>query len=75
MVWTEIPLDGRTVMHVFARGHMTAAIHRKYIREPIVRSYAGAIVDAFILMQDDARAHTARVSLSFIDDDGISGMN
>ena len=50
MVWTEIPLDGRTDMYVFAKGHMTAAIHRNGIREPIVRSYAGAIVDEFILM-------------------------
>ena len=51
MVWTEIPLDGRTDLNVFARGHITVAIHRNDIREPIVRPLAGAIVDAFILMQ------------------------
>ena len=28
MVWTEIQLDGRTDLHVFARGGITAARHR-----------------------------------------------
>ena len=75
MVWKEIPLDVRADLYVFARGHMTAAIHRNDIREPLVRPYAEAIVDAFILMQDNARAHRARMSLTFLYDDGISVMN
>ena len=54
MVWTEIPLDGLTDIYVFARGHMMAAIHSNDIREPIVRPYAGAILDSFIVMQDNA---------------------
>ena len=54
MVWKEIPLDGRTDLYVFARGHMTAAIRRNDIREPLVRPYAEAIVGAFILTQDNA---------------------
>ena len=38
--------------------------------------YAGAICDGFILMQDNARAHTAQdVSMTFIDDTDISVMN
>ena len=45
------------------------------IREPIVRPYAGAIVGAFILMQDNIRNHAARVSWTFLDDEGISVMN
>ena len=43
--------------------------------EPIVRSYAGAIGDALILMQDNARAHTAHVYMTFIVDTGVSVMN
>ena len=39
MVWTEIHLDGRTDLYVFARGRTMTAIHRNDIREPIVRSY------------------------------------
>ena len=38
-------------------------------------SHAGAIGDAFILMQDNARAHTAQVSMTFIDDTDISVVN
>ena len=75
MVWTEIPLNGRTDLCVLARGHVTAAIHSNDIREPLVRQYAGAIVDAFSVMQDNACAHTARMSLTFLYDEGISVMN
>ena len=67
MVWTEIPLDGRIDLNVFARGHITVAIHRNDIREPIVRPLAGAIVDALILMQYNARAFPARLCSSVLD--------
>ena len=75
MVWMEIPLDGRIDLYAFARGHTMDAIHRNDIREPIVRPYAGAIVDSLILMQDNACPNTDRVSLAFLDDEGISVMN
>ena len=78
MVWTEVLLDGRTDLYrlyVFPRGGITAPRHRSYILEPIVRPHAGAIGDAFMLMQDDARTHTAQVSMTFIDDTDISVMN
>ena len=55
---------------MLARDHITAAIHRNDIREPIVRPYAGAIVGVFIVMQYNARDHAARVSLTFLDDEG-----
>ena len=48
MVWMEIPLDGGTGLYVFARGCITSERHRNDIREPLVRPYTGAIVDAFI---------------------------
>ena len=54
---------------------MTAAIHSNVIREHLVRPYAGVIVDAFILMQDNACSHTARMSLTFLYDEGITVMN
>ena len=75
MVWMEIPLDGGTDLYVFARGGITSEGHRNGIREPLVRPYAGAIVDVFILMQDNACAHTARMSLTFLYDEGISVTN
>ena len=75
MVWTEIHLDGHTELYVFSRGDIMAAIHFSDILEPIGRPLAGAIGDAFILMQDNARAHTAQVSMTFIDVTDISVMN
>ena len=75
MTWTEIPLDGRTDLWVFPRGGITAAIHRSDILEHIVRQHASAFGDGFILMQDNAPAHIAQVSMTFIDDTDISVMN
>ena len=54
---TYMSVDGCTDLHVLARGAITEAIHRSDILEPIVRSYAGAIGDAFILMQGGVDAH------------------
>lgn len=75
MVWGGVSLDGRTDLHVFARGGITAVRYRNEILEPIVRPYAGAVGDDFILMQDNARPHTARVSMAFLADEGITVMN
>ena len=57
MVCAEMCLDGRTDLYVFARGGIMEARHSTDIQEYILRSYASAIGDAFILMQDIARAH------------------
>ena len=57
------------------RGGVMAARHCSDILEPIVRPHACAIGDAFIVMQDNARANTAQASMTFIDDTGISVMN
>ena len=75
MVWIEMSLDGRTDLDVLARGGITEARHRSDILEPIVRRYAGAICDAFMLIQCNARAHTTRVCMTFLDDKAISVIN
>ena len=75
MVWAGISLDGRTDLYVLPRGGITAVRYCDEVLEPIVRPYAGAIGDTFTLMQDNARAHTARVSTTFLDDEGITVMN
>ena len=49
--------------------------HRSDILESNVGSYAGNIGDAFISMQDNARAHTYQVYTTFLGDKGISAMN
>ena len=75
MALDEISLDGRTVLYGLIRAGITVAIHRSDILEPIVRPFAGVIGDAFILIQDNARAHTVLVSTTFLDVEGISVMN
>ena len=67
-----MPLDGRTDLCVFARRGITEARQCSDILEPIG---AGAIGDAFILMHDNARDHTAQVYMTFLDDKCISVMN
>ena len=75
MALGDISLDGRVVLYVLVRGGITIAIHRSYILEPIVRPFAGVIRDAFILIQDNARAQIVMVSMAFRDVEGISVMN
>ena len=71
----EVPLDRYTDMYMVPRGGIMTAIHRCDIMEPIVGPQACANGDAFILMQDNARAHTTQVSMNSIDDTGIRVMN
>ena len=75
MALYEISLDGRTVLYELVRRGITAAIHHSDILEPIVRPFAGVIGDAFILIQDNARAQTVLVSMTFLDVEGIIVMN
>ena len=75
MVRIEMSFDGRTDLYVFVRRGITEARHCSDILEPIARSCAGAIGDAFILMQDNTRAHTAQVYMTSLDDKCISVMN
>ena len=69
-----MPLDGSTYLYVFARRGITEARHCGYITKHIGRSYA-VIGDASIVMQDNARAHTAQLYTTFLDDKCISVMN
>lgn len=55
MVWGGISVNGRTDLHVFRGGTVTAVRYIQEILEPIVRPYAGAVGDNFILMHDNAR--------------------
>ena len=75
MFWTEIPLYGHTDLYVIPIGGIVAARHRSDILEHVVRPHACAIGDAFILMPDNARAHTAQVSMTSIGDTCISVAN
>ncbi|KAL0180183.1 hypothetical protein M9458_025625, partial [Cirrhinus mrigala] len=75
MVWGGISLEGRTALHVLARGSLTAIRYRDEILRPLVRPYAGAVGPGFLLMQDNARPHVAGVCQQFLQDEGIDAMD
>ena len=56
-------------------GTLTALRFRDEIVDPIVRPFAGAIGDNFILMQDNARPHTARVCMDCLNRETIEIMD
>jgi transposase len=71
MVWGGICLGGRTGLYVVNGGTLTAVRYRDKILAPIVRPFACATGKTFLFMQDNARVHTARVSMTFLRDEGI----
>ncbi len=42
---------------------------------PIVRPYAGAVGEGFVLMHDNARPHTARICTAYLDQQGFEVMD
>lgn len=75
MVWGGISLEGRTDLHVLNQGTLTAVRYRDEILRPIVRPYAGAVGPGFLLVQDNARPHVARVCRQFLDEEGIDAVD
>ncbi|GFV17965.1 transposable element Tcb2 transposase [Trichonephila clavipes] len=67
LVWAGISLGGHTDLHVFHGGTVTGLRYRDEILDPYVRPYAAAIGNDFILMDDNARPHRARIV------EGVSG--
>ncbi|GBN24624.1 Transposable element Tcb1 transposase [Araneus ventricosus] len=60
-VWGGISLGGRTDLHVFPHGTVNAQAYRDDILHAYVHPYAGAIGDDFLLQDDNARSHRARI--------------
>ncbi len=71
MVWGGISLDGCTELQVIDRGTLTTVRNRDEVLQQIVTSFAAAVGSDFILMQDNARSHTARVVIAYMDQEGI----
>ena len=61
MVRAGFSRGGRTDLHIVTRGIMTDVRYRDDILDVYVRPYAGAIGPQFILMDDNARPHRAKV--------------
>lgn len=74
MVWGGISLDGSTDLYVIRNGSLNALRYRDEILDPIVRPFAGAIGDDFILMDDNARPHRARIVNDYLARESIVRM-
>ncbi|GFX45087.1 transposable element Tcb2 transposase [Trichonephila clavipes] len=74
LVWAGISLGGHTDLHVFHGGTVTGLRYRDEILDPYVHPYAAAIGDDFILMDDNARPHRARIVEEYLEDHGLERM-
>ena len=67
MVWAGISAQGKTDLHVIDNSTLTALRHVNEILDVYVRPYAGAVGENFILMDDNACAHTARITDQYLE--------
>jgi hypothetical protein len=75
VVWGRISRDGRTDLHVLKRGTMTGVRYQDEIFDVYVRPYAGVVGTEFILMDDNARSHRARVVEQYLQQETIVRMD
>lgn len=61
MVWEGIPLEGHKNLRVIANVTLTTVRCQDGILIAIVRAYADAVGPRFLLVQDNAQPHVARV--------------
>jgi hypothetical protein len=73
MVWAGISIDGKTDLHVIP-GNLSGERYRDEILHPIVIPYSGAVGYGFILMDDNARPHRARVVTDYLENETIERM-
>ncbi|GFW76511.1 transposable element Tcb2 transposase [Trichonephila clavipes] len=74
LVWAGISLGGHIDLHVFHGGTVTGLRYRDEILDSYVRPYAAAIGNDFILMDDNARPHRARIVEEYLEDHGLERM-
>ncbi|GFW55366.1 transposable element Tcb2 transposase [Trichonephila clavipes] len=74
LVYGGISIDGSTDLYIIRDGPLTARRYRDEILRPIVVSYAAAIGDDFILMDDNYKPHCANLVEAFLFEEGIVQM-
>lgn len=74
MVWGGISIDGRTELVILDSGTINGLSYRNKILQHHVTNYAGAIGNSFILMDDNARPHRARMCNEYLENNGIERM-
>ena len=60
-VWGGFSLGGCTNLHIFPRGIVNAEVYRDDVLDAYARLYAGAIGVVFLLQDENARTHGARI--------------
>lgn len=70
MVWTGISADAHTDLHFFERS-MDSHIYIEDIIIPYIVPYKEYIGENFLLMQDNARPHVARIVSDFLNEVNI----
>lgn len=71
MVWGGISLTGRTNLHVFRDGIVNARRYLEDIVEPYIIPFAAEEGPDFVLQQDNARPHTARLVTDYLQERNI----
>ncbi|GFS95807.1 transposable element Tc3 transposase [Trichonephila clavipes] len=74
MAWVGIMMDGRTDLHFFAKGSVTAQRGRDEVLEPYARLFRGAVDPDFIFMDDNAPCHRAVLIDDFLETENIQRM-
>lgn len=75
MVWGGISLDARTELVSLRGGNLNADRYIRECLEPHVVPYMPFIGENFLLMQDNARPHIARMTRQYLNDVGIQLLN
>ena len=67
MVWAGISAQGKTDLHIIDNGTLTALRYVNEVLDVYVHPYAGAVGENFILMDDNAGAHRARITDQYLE--------
>ncbi|GFX19835.1 transposable element Tcb2 transposase [Trichonephila clavipes] len=67
MVWAGIMMDGRTDLHFFDTGSVTAQRYSDEVLDPYVRMFRGAVGPDFIFMDENAACHRAVLIDDFLE--------
>ncbi|GFV03990.1 transposable element Tcb1 transposase [Trichonephila clavipes] len=71
MMWAGIMINGRTRLHVVAKGTMTGQRYIDEVLLPHVRLFRGAVGDKFVFMDDNATCHRTLAVQDCLDSEGI----
>ena len=71
MVWVAISFHGLSELTCF-RGNLTGHRYRYEILAPVVVPFFNANRNVTLFKQDNVRCHTARVSMSYLDEEHVS---